>query len=69
MPSWVISFPWVPRWTMRPASYHQDLVGVPHRLQPAGNEEDRLLVGQCPDGLHQLLLVLRIHVSRGLVQE
>lgn len=39
-----------------------------HGFQPVGNHNDRLIVGQFRNGLHQLLLVLRVHVSGGFVQ-
>ena len=48
---------------------HQDLVGVLHGLQPVGDHDDGLLPGQRLDGLRQLVLVLRVHVGGGLVQE
>lgn len=47
---------------------HKNLVGMAHGFQPVGNHNDRLIVGQFRNGLHQLLLVLRVHVSGGFVQ-
>ena len=47
---------------------NKNLVGMAHGFQPVGNHNDRLIVGQFCNGLHQLLLVLRVHVGGGLVQ-
>ena len=47
---------------------HKNLVGMAHGFQPVGNHNDRLIVGQFCNGLHQLLLVLRVHVGGGFVQ-
>ena len=44
-------------------------MGVADGLEPMGDHDDGLFVGQGVDGLHQLLLVLRIHVGGGLVQD
>ena len=47
---------------------HKNLVGMAHSFQPVSNHNDRLVMGQLRDSLHQLLLVLRVHVGGGLVQ-
>lgn len=49
--------------------HHKDLVGVAHGLQPVGNHDDGLLPGQGVNGVHQILLVFRVHVGGGLVQD
>ena len=47
---------------------HKNLVGMAHSFQPVGDHDDRLIVGQFHNSLHQLLLVLRVHVGGGFVQ-
>ena len=47
---------------------NKNLVGMAHSFQPVSNHNDRLIVGQFCNGLHQLLLVLRVHVGGGFVQ-
>src|SRR5699024_6911326 len=47
---------------------NKNLVGMAHSFQPVGDHDDRLVMGQLRDSLHQLLLVLRVHVGGGLVQ-
>ena len=47
---------------------HKNLVGMAHGFQPVGDHDDRLIVGQRRDSLHQLLFVFRVNIGRGLVQ-
>ena len=46
----------------------QNLVRVAHGLQAVGDHDDRLIAGQRLDGLLQTVLVLGVHIGRGLVQ-
>ena len=46
---------------------NKNLVGMAHSFQPVSNHNDRLIVGQFCNGLHQLLLVLRVHVGGSFV--
>ena len=39
----------------------ENAVGIAHGLEPVGDHNDRLVVGQLGDGLHQLFFVLRVH--------
>ena len=47
---------------------HKNLVGMAHGFQPVGDHDDRLIVGQFRNGLHQLLFIFRIHIGGCLVQ-
>ena len=43
-------------------------VGVAHSFQPVSDHDDRLIVGQFRNGLHQLLFIFGVNIGRGLVQ-
>jgi len=45
--------------------YH---IGVAHGFQPVGDHDDRLIVGQFRNGLHQLLFIFGVNIGSGLVQ-
>lgn len=47
---------------------HKNLVGMAHSFQPVGDHDDRLVVGQFCNGLHQLLFVFRVNIGCGFVQ-
>ena len=48
---------------------HQDLVGIADSLQPVGDHQHRLLPGQRFHSLLELVLVLRVHVGGGLIED
>lgn len=50
------------------AVQHQDLVGAADGFQPVGDHENGLVTGQGLNGLLQPVLVFRVHVGGGLVQ-
>ena len=45
--------------------YH---IGVAHGFQPVGDHDDRLIVGQFRNGLHQLLFIFGVDIGGGFVQ-
>ena len=47
---------------------NKNLVGMAHRFQPVSNYDDRLIVGQFRNGLHELLFVFRVNIGCGLIQ-
>ena len=47
---------------------HKNLVGMAHGFQPVSNHNDRLIVGQFRNGLHQLLFIFRVHVGGSFIQ-
>ena len=47
---------------------HNNLVGMAHGFQPVSNHDDRLIVGQFRNGLHQLLFIFGVNIGSGLVQ-
>ena len=47
---------------------NKNLVGMAHSFQPVSNHDDRLIVGQFCNGLHQLLFVFRVNIGSGFVQ-
>ena len=47
---------------------NKNLVGMAHGFQPVGNHNDRLIVGQFCNGLHELLFVFRVNIGSGFVQ-
>lgn len=46
---------------------HKNLVGMAHGFQPVSNHNDRLVMGQFRNGLHQLLFIFRVHVGGSFV--
>ena len=47
---------------------NKNLVGMAHGFQPVGNHNDRLIVGQFRNGLHQLLFIFGVNIGSGFVQ-
>ena len=47
---------------------HEYPVGVAHGFQPVSNHNDRLIVGQFCNGLHQFLFIFGVNIGRGFVQ-
>ena len=47
---------------------HNNLVGMAHGFQPVSNHDDRLIVGQFRNGLHQLLFIFGVNIGSGFVQ-
>ena len=47
---------------------HQDLVSVADGLQPVGDHQHRFLPGQCLYGSLELILILRVHIGGGLIE-
>ena len=43
-------------------------VGVAHSFQPVSDHDDRLIVGQFRNGLHQLLFIFGVNIGSGFVQ-
>ena len=43
-------------------------VGMAHSFQPVSNHDDRLIVGQFRNGLHQLLFIFGVNIGSGFVQ-
>ena len=39
-----------------------------HSFQPVSNHDDRLIVGQFCNGLHQLLFIFGVNIGSGFVQ-
>ena len=46
---------------------HKNLVGMAHGFQPVSDHDDRLVVGQFRNGLHELLFVFRVNIGSGFV--
>lgn len=46
---------------------HKNLVGMAHSFQPVSNHDDRLVMGQLRDSLHQLLFIFRVNIGCGFV--
>ena len=46
---------------------HKNLVGMAHGFQPVGNHNDRLIVGQFRNSLHELLFIFRVHIGSSFV--
>ena len=42
---------------------NKNLVGMAHGFQPVSNHDDRLIVGQFCNGLHELLFIFRVHIG------
>ena len=51
------------------AVQHQDLVGVTDRLQPVSDHQNGLVPSQGFNGLLQPVLILRVYIGGGLVQD
>ena len=47
---------------------HEYPVGMAHGFQPVSNYNDRLIVGQFCNGLHQLLFIFGVNIGGGFVQ-
>ena len=47
---------------------HEYPVGIAHGFQPVGDHDDRLIVGQFCNGLHQFLFIFRVHIGCLLIQ-
>src|SRR5699024_10186720 len=47
---------------------HKNLVGMAHGFQPVGDHDDRLIMGQFRNGLHQLLFIFGVDIGGGFVQ-
>ena len=47
---------------------NKNLVGMAHGFQPVGDHDDRLIVGQFCNGLHQLLFIFGVNIGSGLIQ-
>ena len=43
-------------------------VGMAHGFQPMGNHDDRLIVSQFRNSLHQLLFIFGVNIGSGFVQ-
>ena len=48
--------------------YHQNLIRTPHRLEPVGDHQHGLLPRQGLHSLLELVLILGVHIGRGLVE-
>ena len=42
---------------------HKNLVGMAHGFQPVGDHDDRLIMGQFRNGLHQLLFIFGVDMA------
>ena len=49
--------------------HHQDLVRAPHRLEPVGDHQHGLLPRQGLHSLLELVLILGVHIGRGLIED
>ena len=47
---------------------NKNLVGMAHGFQPVSNHNDRLIVGQFRNSLHQLLFIFGVNIGSGFVQ-
>ena len=47
---------------------HKNLVGMAHSFQPVSNHDDRLIVSQFRNSLHQLLFIFGVNIGSGFVQ-
>ena len=52
-----------------PLVHHKYLIRAADGLEPVGDHDDRFLLRQFRDGLHQLLFILRVDVRCGLVED
>ena len=48
--------------------HHEDLIRVADRIQPVGDDQQRLALAQLADSLLDITLVVRVHAGCGLVQ-
>ena len=46
---------------------NKNLVGMAHGFQPVSNHDDRLIVGQFRNSLHQLLFIFGVNIGSGFV--
>ena len=49
--------------------YHQNLIRTPHRLEPVGDHQHGLLPRQGLHSLLELVLILGVHIGRGLIED